>query len=225
MGKVNIEYVLSLVLRYVELDNIIFVNSNMGDGFDLDIYCVVNSGKSRTYCFFEGNQWIEVFIDHIQNTEYKVLTTDILGINFITMLPYQFGNKETYLEIFDKAIMKKVEFTLNEIDISLFTYRVRITQAKIHSSDDDFTRRMLFANIINPLIQIIMEKYNVFPESPKNWLRNLKSAMGSKFDEILILFDGKYDFQKIDVLIDKYCQNMLPIELAYEGKNRRSSIS
>ncbi len=214
------------VSKFVNFDDVYFINSNCGiSSHDIDIYCVVKGHGSETHCYYDVNgRWIEIFIDSLENTNYKIKTIDALGINYASMLDFYCGNKRLYDRIFNQCLKIKNNYSLYKLDELLYTYRVQISFEKINNTNHEYSNRMLCSALVYPFISFLLGKYHVFPSSPKNWLSQLKSAMGNDFKDLDCLFDGKYDYNKIQKLIEKYTDRLEPINIIYEGKNRRSRV-
>lgn len=214
------------VLKYVKRDDIYFINSNCGiNSYDTDIYCVVKGRGSSTHCYYDKNgKWVEIFIDSLENLDYKIKTVDALGINYASMLNFYCGNKKMYNDRYKKCMDIKQNYTLYKLDELLLTYRVQISFEKINKNNHEYSNKMLCSALIYPFISLLMGIYHVFPSSPKNWLSQLEKAMGEDFDDLSCLFDGKYDYEKIQKLIQKYTKKLEPIDLYFEGFNRRSRV-
>lgn len=214
------------ISRFVNFKNIYFINSNCGiSSYDVDIYCVVKGHGSETHCYYDKNgRWIEIFIDSLENINYKIKTIDALGINYASMLDFYYGNKKLYDKIFSQCLNIKNNYSLYKLDELLYTYRVQISFEKINSANHEYSNRMLCSALVYPFISFLLGKYHVFPSSPKNWLSQLESVMGNDFKDLDCLFDGKYDYNKIQKLIEKYTDKLEPINIIYEGKNRRSRV-
>lgn len=140
------------------------------------------------------------------------------------MLDFYYGNKKLYDKIFSQCLNIKNNYSLYKLDELLYTYRVQISFEKINSANHEYSNRMLCSALVYPFISFLLGKYHVFPSSPKNWLSQLESVMGNDFKDLDCLFDGKYDYNKIQKLIEKYTDKLEPINIIYEGKNRRSRV-
>lgn len=214
------------VSKFINLNDIYFITSNCGiSSYDTDIYCAIKGTGSETHCFYDKNgKWIEIFIDSLENLKYKIKTTDALGINYASMLDFYYGNEQLYKNIYNQCLNIKKNYSLYKLDELLLTYRVQISFEKINKNNHEYSNRMLCSALIYPFITFLLGKYHIFPSSPKNWLSQLETVMGADFNDLDCLFDGKYDYQKIQNLINKYTKKLEPINIFYEGKNRRSRV-
>ena len=95
---------------------------------------------------------------------------------------------------------------------------------KINKKNHEYSNRMLCSALIYPFVSLLLGMYNVFPTSPRNWMSQLEEAMGEDFKDLECLFDGKYNYDKIGKLIDKYTKKLKSIDIYFEGKNRRSRV-
>lgn len=215
-----------IVYRYVAKEEVIFINTNLGNGsYDVDIYCVKKTGNSETHCFVcnEGT-WIELFIDSLDNAEYKIETIDSLGMNYIYMLPFYDGDQKIHDKLCQEIEKHRCKYSLYDLDRKLFIYRVRISYEKINSSNHEWSNRNLCCALVYPFISYLLGKYHVFPLSPKNWLQQLENVMGKDFQDLECLFDGSFNYEEIGRIIEKYIPPLSSIDLVYHGMNRRSRV-
>jgi len=205
---------------------IIFINSNLGNqSHDIDIYCVTKGGESSTHCFWnEEGVWTEIFIDSIENVEHKINTVDCLGINYLTMLPFFYGDREIHNILCEKANNVKQNYNLYDLDAKLYAYRIRISYEKIVTADNEWNKRLFINAMTYPIIQYLLGKYHIFQKSPRNWIEQLKETMGNDYIDLEVLFDGKYDYEKIGKFVEKYIEPLSEINLYRLGKNRSSRV-
>ena len=224
--KTNFLDIKKEVLNYIKQEDIYFINSNCGIGsHDTDIYCVKKGSGSSTHCFYDNNgNWIELFIDSLENLNYKIETADALGINYASMLYFYWGDKNLYDQKYNECLKVKNNYNLYKLDELLLTYRIQISFEKINKKNHEYSNRMLCSALIYPFVSLLLGMYHVFPTSPRNWMSQLEEAMGEDFKDLECLFDGKYNYDKIGKLIDKYTKKLKPIDIYFEGKNRRSRV-
>jgi len=224
VNKVNIR---STVEKFIRPEDILFINSNCGNkSNDVDIYCVKNSSGSETHAFpTEDGEWVEVFADSLENARYKIETKDALGMNLMHMLPFYSGDKQLHDELCEEISQEKKNYQPLEHEMKNLAYRIRISNGKIDPKNHEWANRNMGQAIVYPFMNLLLGKYGEFPSSPKNWINQLKGAMPPEdFNELECLFDGQFDYERINALVEKHVPPLGEIDLEYPGLTRGSRV-
>lgn len=198
------------------------------DSRDLDLYVVQHDDLSSVEMYFDENgRWVEIFFDSTRDLMEKIANVDEISINFICSLPFVWGDRRHYEQILEAAKKCKSDYNLPEQRRNLLRYRVHVLYSKyLGVSPSLKMERGFFCNAINyPLIQLIMDSYGVFPESPKLWMQQLKESIPTDEFNLLEKFIlGAASDAEVSSLVTKYTKNLKAISLKKPSQMNRLSI-
>lgn len=224
--------ILDIVTKFVRKEEILFITSNLNTdknkSSDIDIYCVT-TGKSFVEFFYNAeSQWVELFVDNISDVNKKIYNIDEIAINFIRELHFYFGNKDKYLELFEKTSLVIQEYNLPPYRKNLLKYRIKVLLSKyINEDTKSVNQDNLIINAMSyPLIQLVLEHHNIFPSSPKYWISQLQNNLPpDEFKVISRFLSHQCSKEEVVILCEKYAGNLDPIHIEKEGCNDITFLS
>ncbi|MEI6528592.1 MAG: hypothetical protein WCO10_02900 [bacterium] len=223
--------ILETVKKYLKPEEIVLITSNYGGGqsSDIDIYCITTA-KSAIYLFSNKDSvWIELFIDNIEDVYNKINNIDEIAINFIREMDFVYGDKSLFEALRTRTEKIVSNYKIPERRKNIIKYRIKVLFSKYLSCDrnkNETQRKFIINSLSYPLIQLVLEYYNIFPSSPKKWIIQLKKRIPRRdFLDIQRLISGDAGKNLIIRLYDKYVGKLGNIKLDKSKDNNLTFLS
>lgn len=223
--------ILEIVKRFVSPEEILFVTSNVDskNTSDIDIYCIT-TGKSSAHLFYnESKVWIELFIDNLSDVHKKIENFDEIAINFIREMDFIYGDKDLFVELRAKTEQYALNYKIPEKRKNIIKYRIKVLLSKYLNPDKESTEiqsKFILNSLTYPLIQLILEHYNIFPSSPKRWILQLKSKVTEEeFNRVSKFINGELDCKLLLNMYSEYVGDVSAIDLDKSQNNHITFIS
>ncbi|MEK7435212.1 MAG: nucleotidyltransferase domain-containing protein [Cyanobacteriota bacterium] len=175
-----------------------YADNTFNENSDIDIICIKKDGEH----YKDARLWNDIFLDVWIYPEDKLQNLDEFIHIAIGKVLYQedtFGND--FINKLKTALLKPIEeFTKNEEDFSYIWSKKMIRRSKVDDIEGNYRKNWL----INDLLSMYyFQVRKIRPMGIKKnliYLKNNDFPMYQLFNEV---YSNTYDFDKIDLLIDK----------------------
>lgn len=228
---INKDIVNSLSDYGINLEDILLVTTSVPPkSSDIDVYCVTKKAKSSVHLFYDRSGiWNEFFIDNIKDTKTKLQNKDEIAINFLLEMNFVIGDKKIYNALKSKAQSLKSNYTLPNNRSRIIKYRVKVLSTKFLNPIkpiDEIQQRFILNSLSYPIIQLALAKYHILPSSPKMWILQLKKYIPEeKYEELILLIEGKCSVKLLKKLIDEYVGDIPEIHIDKSVDNNTTFLS
>lgn len=224
--------ILDTITKFVREEEVLLIMSNFGDNTsnssDIDIYCITNGESSVQIFHNDKREWVELFIDNISDVYKKIENVDEIAINFIRELKFVSGSQKIYSELLAMTSAIVEDYRLPPNRINLLKYRVKVLLSKYLNpeAEPNQAQQYFILNAISyPLIQLVLEHYNIFPSSPKRWLIQLKHDLPANEFELLSGFLAhQCDRSTVIALCEKYAGGIDAISIKKAQDNNATFV-
>lgn len=224
--------ILDAVTKFVRKEEVLLIMSNFGNkasnSSDIDIYCITKGESSVQLFYNEKCEWVELFIDNISDVYKKIENVDEIAINFIRELKFVSGNQKVYSELLAMTSAVVEDYRLPPYRRNLLKYRVKVLLSKYLKPEAELNQAQQYfiLNAISyPLIQLVLEHYNIFPSSPKRWLLQLQHTIpANEFDSLSGFLSHQCDRDAVITLCEKYAGEIDTISIKKTADNNATFV-
>lgn len=191
-------------------DTILFILQNPQKSFDNDYYCVFKGDSSSKVIMFsdENKVWNEIFIDNESDLNYKLDNFDEIIINFLSQMAFVDGDIEAFDRYKKIALSKKNNYVYPPDRIWTLKYRISTLFSKYKNyieNSDELQSKFILNSLNYPLFLLILVSNKITPDSPKNWIKQLKEIVGTEEFKIMSsIVKQSVELGDLQILINKY---------------------
>lgn len=190
---------------------------------DLDIYIVCKTGTPSFTSYLVDGRWIEVFIDDESTVDRKIENSDEIAINFLRTFEFYSGdiNKMEFYRM--RAIEKAECFSISQDRRLLIQYRIHTLYTKLVG--DKESDRLIKCAMVYPLAQLILINNCIIPESPKEWVNQIRKISNNPLKELFfLLMEDMISNEGLEELVKYSLDGYKPFSISYNDTHNLTFI-